>query len=160
MLKWITNQCLHAFRGKIENKVYLGIKVTTPKVWWSNSWPQINPKSSTSPQWSMEPTPNSLKIASALSPELKYVTVLQAAVQVDSYFRKLFLVSYSIRCKSNPGYSWFIKAWGNSFKFLRRFQLLLIVLLGLGGSCSGFQKNRQNLKWYLKQKLKQWFGLF
>ena len=35
----------------------------------------------------MEPTPNALKIASALSPELKYVTVLQAAVQVDSYFK-------------------------------------------------------------------------
>ena len=160
MLKWITNQCLHAFRSKIENKVYLGIKVTTPKVWWSNSWPQIKPKSSNSPEWSMEPTPNALKIASALSPELKYVTVLQAAVQVDSYFRKLFLVSYSIRWKSNPGYSWFIKAWGNSFKFLKRFKLLLIVLLGFGGSCSGFKKNKQNLKWHLKQKLKQWLGLF
>ena len=142
MLKWITNQCLrlHAFRGKIENKVHLGIRVTTPKVWSRNSWPQINPKSSNSPEWSMEPTPNALKIASALSPEPKYVAVLQAAVRVDSYFRKWFLVSYSIRCKSNAGYTWFIKAWGNSFKFLKGFKLLLIVLLGFRASCSGFKK--------------------
>ena len=29
----------------------------------------------------------------------RYVTVLQAAIQVDSYFWKCFLVSYSFRCK-------------------------------------------------------------